>query len=91
MGIFKVLEKKISEFSFKFFEKLKDVKGFFKCNVNEELFFVKQVEMRRDLDDQRVQFLEMKLLIFVKCEGVMNYLMNLESGMNIEDFFWQKC
>lgn len=41
MGIFKVLEKKISEFSFKFFEKLKDVKGFFKCNVNEELFFVK--------------------------------------------------
>lgn len=90
-GTFKAPEKKTSESSFKFLEKLKDVKGFFKRNANEELPPAKQAETRRDLDDQRAQFLETKLSTSVKREGVMNYLMNLESGMNTEDFFWQKC
>ena len=90
-GTFKAPEKKTSESSFKFLEKLKDVKGFFKRNANEELPPAKQAETRRDLEDQRAQFLETKLTTSVKREGVMNYLMNLESGMNTEDFFWQKC
>lgn len=30
IGMFRLIEKKMSEFSFKFFGKLKDVKGFFK-------------------------------------------------------------
>lgn len=93
-GTFKPPEKKTSESSFKFLGKLKDVKGFFKRNVNDELVTAKQAETRRDHHDidQRLQNIqEAKLTTTVKREGVMNYLMNLESGVNTEDFFWQKC
>ncbi|XP_022793435.1 SH2B adapter protein 1-like [Stylophora pistillata] len=90
-GTFKAPEKKTNESSFKFLEKLKDVKGFFKRNANEELPPAKQAETRRDLEDQRAQFLETKLTTSIKREGMMSYLMNLESGVNTEDFFWQKC
>ncbi|KAJ7375092.1 SH2B adapter protein [Desmophyllum pertusum] len=89
-GTFKPPEKKTSESSFKFLGKLKDVKGFFKRNVNDELVTAKQAETRRDHHDidQRLQNIqEAKLTTTVKREGVMNYLMNLESGVNTEDFF----
>lgn len=91
-GTFKPTEKKTStESSFKFLGKLKDVKGFFKRSVNEELGPAKHAETRREQEDQRVHLQEAKLTTAVKREGVMNYLMNLESGVNTEDFFWQKC
>lgn len=92
-GTFKPPEKKSStESSFRFLDKLKDVKDFFKRNVNDELGPAKQADSRRDHEDQRVVHLqEAKLTTTVKREGIMRYLMNLESGVNTEDFFWQKC
>lgn len=92
-GTFKPPEKKSStESSFKFLGKLKDVKGFFKRSGNDELGPAKHAETRRDHEDQRVVHLqETKLTTTVKREGVMRYLMNLDSGVNTEDFFWQKC
>lgn len=90
-GTIKPIEKKTNESSFKFFGKLKDVKGFFKRNVNEESSgSVKHAETRRESED-RSMLHEVKLTTTIKREGVMNYLMNLESGVNTEDFFWQKC
>lgn len=89
IGMFRLIEKKMSEFSFKFFGKLKDVKGFFKWNVIEELLVLgKYVEIRREVEERLILY-EMKyLIIIVKCEGVMNFFMNLDGGVNIEDFFW---
>lgn len=90
-GTFKPVEKKTNESSFKFLGKLKDVKGFFKRNVNDEASGpAKHAEARRDIED-RSMLNEPKLTTTIKREGVMNYLMNLDSGVNTEDFFWQKC
>lgn len=90
-GSFKPIEKKNNESSFKFLGKLKDVKGFFKRNVNDESSGpAKHAETRRECEDRSIPQ-EAKLTTTIKREGIMNYLMNLESGVNTEDFFWQKC
>lgn len=90
-GSFKPIEKKNNESSFKFLGKLKDVKGFFKRNVNDESSGpAKHAETRRECEDRSIPQ-EAKLTTAIKREGIMNYLMNLESGVNTEDFFWQKC
>lgn len=86
-GTFKPIEKKSNESSFRFLGKLKDV---FKRSVDEPSGVAKHAEARRETED-RAMLHEAKLPTTIKREGVMNYLMNLESGVNTEDFFWQKC
>ena len=92
-GNFRPIEKKTNESSFKFFGKLKDVKGFFKRNVNEESpGSGKHAETKKGIEDKPTTSQETKqLTTSIKREGVMNFLMNLDSGVNTEDFFWQKC
>ena len=91
-GTFRPIEKKTSESSFKFFGKLKDVKGFFKRNVTEELSVPgKHAETRREVEERSTSHETKHLTTTVKREGVMNFLMNLDGGVNTEDFFWQKC
>ncbi|XP_015760293.1 PREDICTED: SH2B adapter protein 1-like [Acropora digitifera] len=92
-GNFRPIEKKTNESSFKFFGKLKDVKGFFKRNVNEESpGSGKHAETKKAIEDKPTTSQETKqLTTAIKREGVMNFLMNLDSGVNTEDFFWQKC
>lgn len=92
-GNFRPIEKKTNESSFKFFGKLKDVKGFFKRNVNEESpGSGKHAETKKAIEDKPTTSQETKqLTTTIKREGVMNFLMNLDSGVNTEDFFWQKC
>ena len=86
-GTFKPPEKKSHESSFKFLEKWRDVKGFFKRSLNDDSVTPKNSVTRKEEDRPP----EAKLTTTVKREGVMNYLMNLDSGVNTEDFFWQKC
>ena len=89
---FKSNEKKIQreEAGSRFAKKLKDVKDFFKRSINEESFSKQTVDQKKTEPDEKEK-LPQKPTTTVKREAVMNYLMNLESGVNTEDFFWQKC
>ena len=90
---FKNNDKKISreEPGSRFAKKLKDVKDFFKRSVGEEPSSTRQTVDQKKPEAEEKDKLVSKLTSAVKREAVMNYLMNLDSGLNTEDFFWQKC
>lgn len=82
-----------SSFRFNFSKKFRDVKDLFKRSgsINEESSTQKVAtdHNRKATDDDEAK--STKLVTTVKREGIMNYLMNLDTGVNTEDFFWQKC
>lgn len=91
-------EKKDRENAFSFMRKLRDVKDLFKRSVDETspaktTTNDSRVTSPSASDDQQGQPIEKNkpLSSTIRKEGVMSYLMNLDQGVDTEDFFWQKC
>lgn len=86
--------------SFSFMRKLRDVKDLFKRSIDETVSpkVVGGGEQRNaspsmsTQDEQTSSEKHSKMITTsIRKEGVMNYLMNLDQGVDTEDFFWQKC
>ncbi|KXJ10201.1 SH2B adapter protein 2, partial [Exaiptasia diaphana] len=91
-------EKKDRENAFSFMRKLRDVKDLFKRSVDETTTAKTTTADNRVTspsanDDHQGQPIEKikPLSSTIRKEAVMNYLMNLDQGVDTEDFFWQKC
>ncbi|XP_031558261.1 SH2B adapter protein 1-like [Actinia tenebrosa] len=97
-------EKKDRESSFSIMRKLRDVKDLFKRSIDETVGPKVCVggggggEHRNaspSLSTQNEQTSSEKhckmITTSIKKEGIMNYLMNLDQGVDTEDYFWQKC
>ena len=88
-----------STFRFNFSKKFRDVRGLFKrsASLNDDPSAPKSAATAdqgpRSSTTQSTTSEEAKnkSVSGLKREGIMNYLMNLDMGVNTEDFFWQKC
>lgn len=84
-------EKKDRENAFSFMRKLRDVKDLFKRSVDEShpAKITTPTEARGTSSNDTEK--HKTLTSTIRREAVMNYLMNLDQGVDTEDFFWQKC
>jgi len=94
-------EKKDRENAFSFMRKLRDVKDLFKRSIDDghpakiNTMSTENSTSTSGSDHQDHHPSEkqktLKLASTIRKEAVMNYLMNLDQGVDTEDFFWQKC
>lgn len=90
-----------SSFRFNFSKKFRDVRGLFKRSASlhdddpsaQKSATTPDQSRRKSSTAQPTGTEEArnKSVSGLKREGIMNYLMNLDMGVNTEDFFWQKC
>ncbi|KAK3736335.1 hypothetical protein QZH41_020808, partial [Actinostola sp. cb2023] len=89
-------EKKERENAFSFMRKLRDVKDLFKRSIDETSApkmanSASERGASPSTSDEQQQSRTLTSTSCIRKESVMNYLMNLDQGVDTEDFFWQKC